>query len=131
MKQTEHLFQFLGGSIADAAKAEQAYHEQRLTYWRVEQEALIEQAKGLTAIVKVVEQPVTGGKRVQVIADITGVQEINWKLGEAGTKIDTHRNKADEFKLKAAAYATQSSRAYELDPSDVQYFRLAGGERTE
>lgn len=131
MKQTEHLFQFNGRQIADAANAESAYHEGRLAYWRSEQERIVTEARNLTAIVKVEEQAVTGGKRYQIIADITGAQTLNWKLGTAGGKIDLHRQKADEYHLKAAAYGTQPTRAYELDPADVAYFRLAGGTRDE
>jgi hypothetical protein len=131
MKQTEHLFQFRGSQLASACAAEQAYHQERLEYWRAEQERLVAEAKGLTAVVRVEEQSVTGGKRYQIIADITGAQTINWKLGTAGQKIDIHRGKVEEYKLKGAAYATQPERAYELDPSDVAYFRLNGGARDE
>lgn len=131
MKQNEHLFQFTGQAIADAALAERGYHKERLEYWRGEQEAQIAKAKDLKAIIRVDEQQVTGGKRVVIVADIAGVNEINWRLAECGNKIDLHRNKADEYSLKGAAYSTQPSRSYELDPSDVQYFRLAGGPRTD
>lgn len=131
MKQSEHLFQFTGKKISQAAAAEHKYHQQRLEYWREQQTKLVEQAKKLTAIVKVSEQPITGGKRLYVTADITGVQEINWKLDECGNKIERHLRSADEFKLKAAAYGTQPSRSYELDPVDLQHFRMTGGSREE
>lgn len=131
MKQNEHLFQFQGSAIAGAAEAERDYHKERLAYWRAEQETIVEAARSLTATVKVREQNVTGGKRYEIVADITGAQDLNWKLQTAGGKIDSHRAKADEYHLKASAYATQPTRAYELDPSDVQYFRLAGGARDE
>jgi uncharacterized coiled-coil DUF342 family protein len=131
LNQDKHLFQFSGEDVAKAALNERDYHKSRLDHWRERQQAAIDKAKGLTAIVKVTEYPVTGGKRVQVVADITGVQEINQELNLASEKIDAHRKMADEYNLKAAAYATQGKRAYELDPGDVQYFRLAGGERPE
>lgn len=131
MNQDKHLFQFTGQQIAEAAAAEVEYHIKRRNHWRERQEAAIERAKGLTAIVKVTEQAVTGGKRVQVVADITGVQEVNQELWLCSEKIETHRQAIDAYQLKGTAYATQPTRAYELDPGDVQYFRLAGGERTE
>lgn len=131
MNQDKHLFQFTGAAIASACAAEETYHRERLEYWRGEQQKLVDEARGLTAVIRVVEQQVTGGKRVSVVADITGAQEINWKLTTAGEKIDTHRRQADDFKLKGAAYATQAARAYELDPTDVAYFRLNGGDRNE
>ncbi len=131
MNQDKHLFQFTGEQIAAACVAEVTYHLARLNHWKERQQAAIDKAKGLTAIVKVTEYPVTGGKRVQVVADITGVQEVNEELNLAGGKIDTHRKQADEYQLKRNAYATQATRSYELDPSDVQYFRLAGGERLD
>lgn len=127
MKQNEHLFQFTGAQIAQAARVLQSYHAARLGHWQREQEEIVEAARNLTAMVKVREQNVTGGVRYEIIADITGAQELNWKLQTAGAKIDVHRTKIDEYGLKAAAYETQPIRAYELDPSDVQYFRLAGG----
>ena len=129
MKVNEHLFQFRGLDIAEAAETECEYHRDRLAHWRGQQEDLVGQAKGLTAVVKVIEQQVTGGKRVQIVADLSGAQEINWKLNEVGSKIDWHRGKADEYGIKAAAYKTQPDRYYELDPQDVAYFRLAGGPR--
>jgi hypothetical protein len=131
VKQNEHLFQFLGSAIAQAARELQSYHAARLGYWQKEQEGIVEAARNLTATVKVREQNVTGGKRYEIVADITGAQDLNWKLQTAGGKIDQHRTKVDEYGLKAAAYETQPARAYELDPSDVQYFRLSGGPRDE
>ena len=43
---------------------------------------------------------------------------------------DCHQQALEAYKLKGAAYATQPDRAYELDPSDVDIFRLNGGART-
>lgn len=129
MNQDKHLFQFTGAKIAAAAEAEKEYHLARQVHWLAEQSKLIERAKALTATVSVREQPVTGYTLYQVVADITGVQDINQRLSLCGSKIADHRRVADEYALKAAAYATQPERAYELDPNDVQYFRLAGGSR--
>lgn len=131
MNQDKHLFQFNGAKIASACAAEQGYHQERLDYWRAEQERIVAEARGLTAVVKVEEQAVTGGKRYQIVADISGAQALNWKLQTAGSKIDHHRGKVEEYKLKGAAYSTQAERAYELDPTDVAYFRLNGGERND
>ena len=125
MKRNEHTFQFTGKQIADAAKAECSYHRERLTYWQVQQETAITDAK--TAGVTVQEIAVTGGKRVQMYAD----QRIQERLSIAGSKIDAHRVAADRFQIEAAAYATQADRAYELHPDDIVYFRLAGGQRED
>lgn len=131
MKQAEHLFQFTGAKIRDAAFAERDYHSERLAWWRQEQADQVGRAHGLTAVVRVREAAVTGGKRYEVYADITGMQEISARLYECGNKIDKHRQQVDEFNLKGCAYGTQPDRAYELDPADVVYFRLAGGPRDD
>jgi hypothetical protein len=131
MKQAEHLFQFSGRQVSEAAFAERDYHKERLEWWRAEQDAQVGMARALTAVVKVREAEVTGGRRYEVYADITGLQEISARLRECGGKIDSHRRMADEYHLKGSAYATQPDRAYELDPADVAYFRLAGGPRDD
>jgi len=131
MKQGEHLFQFSGADIAKAARAEFDYHTIRQAFWETEQGKIVEQARSLTATIKIREQQVTGGKRYEIVADITGAQDLNWRLGIAATKIEHHRQLADEFWLKAIAYETQPDRHYELDPQDVAYFRLNGGKREE
>jgi hypothetical protein len=131
VKQTEHLFQFSGQDISMAAHSEANYHENRLAYWREEQQRMIDSAKNLTAVVEVSEYAITGGRRVQIVANITGVQKINDRLVECGNKIEIHRNSMDEYRLKARAYGTQVARTYELDPADVVYFRLASLPREE
>jgi hypothetical protein len=131
MNQDKHLFQFSGQKIADAALEEAHYHWKRVTFWATEQEAAIVKAKGMSAIVRVVEQSITGGRRVQVIAEIADVLVVNQRLMECGAKIQEHQKAADEFDLKGKTYMTQPTRMYELDPSDVHYFRLAGGARPE
>lgn len=131
MNQDKHLFQFTGAQIATACDAEQQYHMERLIYWKTEQSKLVEEARGLTAVVEVVEQQVTGGKRYQVVANLSDAQKINWKLQTCGEKIEIHRRQTEDFRLKGAAYATQAARSYELDPADVAFFRLNGGDRND
>ena len=126
MNQDKHLFQFTGAQVSAAAHKRELYHRSRLDYWTAEQESIVAQARGLISTVKVREQAVTGGKRYEIIADITGAQDLNWKLQTAGGKIDNHRNLMKEYQLKSNAYATQSARVYELDPQDVAYFHLDG-----
>jgi hypothetical protein len=131
MNQDKHLFQFTGQQIADACAAEVAYRKERLAYWETEQAAQVERTKGLTAIVKVREEAVTGGKRYQVYADIVDLQDIQSRLYTCGGKIDGHQKAIEEYSLKGAAYATQPARAYELDPADVAYFKLNGAKRSD
>ena len=123
MKRNEHLFQFTGKQISEAAEAEYVYHSGRAAWWKEEQADAIEKAKAVG--VEVREYDMTGGKNVQVVLDPT----LNSRLTECANKIVSHRAAADRFQIEAATYGTQAERAYELHPDDVVYFRLAGGSR--
>ena len=123
MKRKEHLFQFTGGEIANAALAEEKYHRERLEWWNGEYEKAVLEAKQST--VEVTEYDVTGGKR----ATVTVSSKATERIGECATKRSNHRIAADEFAIESAAYGTQLSRVYELDTEDVIHFRLAGGAR--
>jgi hypothetical protein len=125
MKRNEHLFQFSGKQISDAAQAEHDYHRERVAFWQIEQDRAAERARA--AGVDVREYAVTGGKRVQMVVD----PDIQTRLNEAGSKIDSHRAASDKFKIEADCYGTQPDRSYELHPDDVIYFRLAGGPRED
>jgi DNA-binding LytR/AlgR family response regulator len=123
MKRNEHLFQFTGQQISDAAKAEHDYHNDRLAFWKAEQDSAVAKAK--EAGVEVREYDITGGKNVQVVLDPT----LTNRLTDCANKINSHRSAADRFQIESAVYATQGGRTYELQPDDVLYFRLAGGPR--
>jgi len=123
MKRNGHTFQFSGTLIGSAATAEHKYHTERVTYWKAEQEKAITQARA--AGIEIREQDVTGGKRVDVVIDPT----VGIRLQECANKIASHQQAADRFQIEAAAYGTQPDRSYELEPDDIIYFRLAGGQR--
>lgn len=125
MKRATHLFQFTGKGIGEAAAAEAEYHKGRVAWWKTEQDKAIVLAKA--AGVEVREHDVTGGENVQVVIDPT----VQSRLNECASKISSHRRLADDFTIQAACYATQSAVFYDLDPDDVNYFRLAGGPREE
>lgn len=125
MKRQEHTFQFSGKQISEAATAECQYHTQRLDFWNKEYEIAV--AKVKEKGVEVREYAVTGGMRTQIVLDPT----LQSRMDECRSKIFDHRKAADDFQIQAAAYGTQSERAYELHPDDVIYFRLAGGARAE
>jgi hypothetical protein len=124
-KRNEHLFQFTGKQIGDAADEEFGYHHDRVIWWKTEQQKAIDKAKA--AGVEVREYEMTGGKNVQVVLD----PSISSRLTECANKINSHRAAADRFKIEAACYGTQAERSYELHPDDVVYFRLAGGQRED
>jgi hypothetical protein len=123
MKRNEHLFQFTGHQISSAALLENAYHKERVTWWKAEQEVAIKKAK--EAGVEVREYDYTGGKGVQVVLD----PSLASRLHECAQKITSHQKAADEFQIQSACYGSQADRTYELHPDDVIYFRLAGGPR--
>jgi hypothetical protein len=123
MKRNEHLFQFTGKQISEAATAESTYHNERVTWWKAQQGAAIKKAK--EAGVEVREYDYTGGKGVQVVLDPSLVS----RLHDCATKITSHKKASDDFQIQAACYGSQLERSYELHPDDVIYFRLAGGTR--
>jgi hypothetical protein len=123
MKRSEHLFQFTGERIGQAADLECSYHCERMAWWKKEQDVAITKAR--SAGVEVREYDGTGGKSVQVVLDPT----LSSRLSECASKINSHRAAADRFQIEAACYSTQADRMYELHPDDVVYFRLAGGPR--
>ncbi len=124
-KRNEHLFQFTGKQISDAAGREASYHADRVIFWKREHRLAIENAK--EAGLEVSEYPVTGGVHAQMIINPT-LQE---RITVCANKLHKHRKAADELQIEAACYGTQGDRTYELHPDDVIYFRLAGGPREE
>lgn len=125
MKRNEHLFQFTGKQISEAASREAAYHAERLLFWTKEQREAIEKAKA--AGLEVSEYPVTGGVHAQMVINPT-LQE---RITQCANKIHRHRQAPDHLQIEADCYGTQGDRSYELHPDDVLYFRLAGGPRAE
>lgn len=125
MKRNEHLFQFDGKQISEAAMAEHDYHTQRFQWWTGEYALAVVKAKA--AGVEIREHDVTGGKRAEVVLD----PSVSARLSECTNKVASHRAAADRFQIEAAAYGTQPGRSYELQPDDVIYFRLAGSPRTD
>lgn len=122
-KRNEHLFQFSGKDISEAATSEAKYHSERATHWNEVYEQAAIEAK--TAGVTIKEYDVTGGKRADVIIDTS----VGNRLSESVNKRTRHQEQANSFKIESAAYGTQLGRMYELDSSDVIHFRLAGGAR--
>lgn len=121
----KHTFQFTGKQVGDAAARMSAYHVERQEHWQDRYAAAVEKAK--TAGVKVIEWEHSNGKdaRLEVDGDITR------ELSLCAQKRDGHKKSAEQFRLEANAYLTQPTRTYELDPGDVVYFKLSGGEMPE
>lgn len=123
MKRNEHLFQFTGKQISEAAGCEARYHADRIIFWTKEQREAIDKAKA--AGLEVTEYPVTGGVRAQMVINPT----LQARIDESANKIQKHTRAADALLIEADCYGTQAERTYELHPDDVIYFRLAGGQR--
>lgn len=125
-ERNKHLFQFRAGRIADAAKAEAAYHQDRLNYWTAELNKAVIRVQE-TASVKVVMQEVTGGAQPTVVVDY-GDPAAYSRMLQAGGKIRDHDTAMKRYTSDADLYSTQD-RIYELDGDDVAHFRLNGRER--
>lgn len=128
-ERSKHLFGFPADKIAEAAKAEAAYHETRLAYWKAELEKSMEQVKA-TAKIKIKEQNVTGGTRLELVIDY-GDQSACYRMNESQQKIERHRQAAERFRSDAMVYGSQNTRTYDLDAEDVHHFRLSGKPREE
>ena len=126
--RAEHSFFFTASKISKAAGACAVYHEQRVGYWKSEYSIDYDRVKE-TAGVKFVEQQVTGGVRKEVVVDY-GDGTAYMRMNEAWGKWNQHSDRAKSFRIDEALYATQGERAYELNVSDVHYYRM-GGEKPE
>lgn len=125
MNRHTHRFRFVGQQIAEACAANVEYHDSRVAFWVKERSDAIDACK--TAGFTVKEYTVTGGTRAEMVVDPT----LQRRVDEAVNKIATHQAARDRFRVEAGAYGAQPTRDYELDPDDVVYFRLAGGNREE
>jgi len=125
-KRKDHTFRFTAKQITEAAAGEAKHHDARAAWWNGEFEKAAAEAK--TKGVDVRHFQVSGGQRAQIVIDTTLQERIN----EAERKRSDHQQKAERYKVDAAAYASQpETQDYQLDSDDVMYFRLAGGTRDE
>lgn len=125
----EHLFEFPAAEIAEAAKAEAEYHEERAAYWRKEMENATEVVQQ-TAGVKIKKLIITGGWRPEVVVDY-GDPSAYSRMQEAWNKVAKHETLAEQYRTAENVYNTQNGRLYELDTRDVHYFRLNKAPRPE
>ncbi len=125
-KRKDHVFRYTAEKIAEAATAEAKYHDERAAWWNGEYEKAAVEAKNKG--VEIRHYAVTGGVRPQVTIDPT----LSNRLEECARKRTEHQQKAEKYKIEAATYSAQpNTLQYDLDGEDVQYFRLAGGQREE
>lgn len=128
-KRSEHTFQFDAAKIAEAARSEAEYHEDRLGYWRAEYDTAIAQVEE-TIGAKIVRRQITGGEAVDVAVDY-GDPDAWQHAQRAFGKIGTHRMAAERYRTDQRVYETQGDRVYELDTDDVHHFRLGGEPRED
>jgi hypothetical protein len=123
-KRNEHTFQFNAIEIAEAAKKQAVYHEERLVFWEKEYDdavVIVENTIGA----KLVKRQLTRGYRIDVVVNY-GDPSAYSRLQEAFEKIETHRQSAEQFRSDQQVYSTQGDRIYEIDLDDVQYYHLDG-----
>lgn len=128
-ERSKHLFEFSAEKIAEAAKAEAVYHQQRVTFWQEEHRKAKARVKDLVRI-EWKEYPITGGSRLslEIVYEDPGAYQ---RLQESWDKIKLHRTAAEAFATDAEVYDSQSGRPYLLDAADVLHYRLGGGPRQE
>lgn len=124
-----HLFQFTAQNISQAAMELAVYHREREEYWQKEFDTSLGRVTE-TAGVKVEKFAVTGGWRAEVMVNY-GDPAAYHRMNEAACKIQEHSKLYDHYRREANLYATQGVRNYDLDPDDVQFFRLNGAPRED
>lgn len=121
-----HSFMFPCEQIAEAAKTEATYHDQRAAWWNGEYEKAVADAQ--KAGLRIEKFKVTGGERAQMVVDPT----LQGRISECEQKRAGHQKLAETLTVEAASYATQpKGMPYALDNEDIQHFRLAGGPRED
>jgi len=128
-QRNEHLFQFTGQQIADAAGQEAVYHDDRHTHWRGRAEAALERVEASISA-KVVRRPVSGGEQVDVVVDY-GDPEAWAEYRLAVGKADSHAEDRDRYLEDQTTYGTQPLRSYDLDRDDVRHYHLGGEPRED
>ena len=128
-KRTEHSFQFKASEIAAAAGEEAKYHEDRVRYWRDEFEKSYKVVES-TIGAKIMKRSVTQGELFDVQVDY-GDPVAYRRMSESQAKIQKHLDQAERLRTDEKVYSTQGDRSYELDTSDVHYYRLGGGPRED
>ncbi len=127
-KRSEHSFQFTAKEIADAAQAEMEYHEGRAAYWQAEMDEAYKVVEA-TIGAKIEKQQQTGGWRPVVTVNY-GDPAAYQRMQAAAAKVQAHQTFAEQYRTDEQLYRTQA-RTYELDTTDVHYYRLGGGRREE
>jgi hypothetical protein len=112
-------FRYTVKDLLDASTDRVAYHGDRLTFWREERDRTIELAKQTG--VQVREHQVTGGKRADLVVDVT----LGARLHECDGKIDKHEKLGEEYGVwEDVLGAMPPDQVYDLDAQDVLFFAL-------
>lgn len=128
-ERTNHLFQFEAQRIAAAARAEADYHEKRAEFWQTEFKKSVARVKD-TASIEIKTFQISNGERADVSVNYGDLSAYR-RMQEASEKIHSHRQKAESYRMAAVTYESQGQRRYDLDGTDVLYYRLGGGPREE
>lgn len=125
-KREEWTFLYTRQQVCDAAKAQEAYHQQRLDYWRAEEERADAE---LRSSVEFREHQVTGGEQIRVVLD----PEKQEYLNTAKHKAAGHRTKWEDYARWVVALSgrVNGGKDLELTFADLQYFGLASVPGTE
>lgn len=129
MKRKEHTFLFSATDIKKAAMDEANYHEERVAYWEDEYDKAVAIVEA-TAKARVEKLAVTGGYTATVVIDY-GDPAAYERMRQSFSKINSHREAAEQFRTDERVYGSQDGRQYELDTEDVHHFRLGGEPREE
>jgi len=113
-------FLFDAKSVAEAAHRKVLHHSARMEFWKGEYE--LAEGKMRSEGIKLTEQPVTGGHRLQALIDPT----IQQRMEECRGKIAEHERKRDDYGayLRAAQIAAERGETLEVSVDDIRFFGL-------
>jgi hypothetical protein len=125
-----HEFHFTAKQIAENAKAEADYHQDRYDHWKERRDAALPKVRE-TITAKLVETARSGGGFDYAVATNHGDPEAWTELTTSQRKMDTHLSEVTKFRGEQRLYETQGDTGFNLTGADVAYFRLGNHDREE
>ena len=126
MKRNEWKFTYTANDLAEAAKAKQLHHQERLTWWETKQEEVIDEvkSKGLEvteslAMGYATSNAFTGGMRG---AQLTVKSDYQQKLNECHQKIRGHGERIKEYDGWVQMLSANQKESVSLDIEDWLFF---------
>ncbi len=123
----KHVFKFTGKEISVAATKEAEHYRAGISYREDEYNTLIDNFREKGGKVLIHEDAKDLRDKIEVVGD----ENLTNDIDECLSKKDSYRANVVRFEMQAVAYGSQGNLLYDLDSTDVIYFRLAGPSRKQ